>query len=752
MVYAYLPPGAVKGGSRVDITTVRGAPTMVSSISTTDPFGPAAATLEFSSITMLDAIGKGDLFWLNPEYDVDIVWVSSTGFSYTWEGYFTSFEYTSEESGSTLTVTCVGAMKQLDNYLAKPAYPRYPIPYEHAIRNQFLNRPDLRLTTPQVATAAFPSWWTTTYSSALYDSSQPWTVPSNVVNGDKWSGLVTRDTGNFVPVLSEYIGGLLSNMQTPLGQFTLLLKPGRIPALSHRTTLKSVDAATLSVDLLWPGVSFEASRDYSQRASVVYTQGQSRAGVSYTGMEVSSNMSLGQLTTYYDPSAYTYSVHPQLASNLDWDTTVMRKEVKADFGDGLTPKEARLAAQNYLARVTDPGVTGTLTIQTDPVFSLSGIPYPRQIIQAGQSILIKGLFGNTSGTLFHVTESSVTGDGTTTLTVDSLYRDHLTVDQVRFRGRDALIPFRSISTAGTYSPSVPDQLYPWSSGASGVIPDWSTRSTGDLGIFRNSAIRLAADQAAGTYLGDPDNVPFPWTDITTRFPPKNYPQYYVTVHPASTTNPEYSWANSAWTSSKTDAQNLAAFVPYTILMAQAGDIKLVQIAAYDGNGNVKNVPFHVSIYSTSGVTPQFMPLVPANAVMPAGSRYTAAVAVGKHYPFFATAWEMINPNGTVPTNTQQDLPATSDQFIIGYGSYYEKAGYWPGSSAKPGDSATGLLVDEAGFSWDWTRTTKIDPQKTFNEQMSTANPYAYVMIYCDADVAANTYFLGRLFRKELSGM
>jgi hypothetical protein len=752
MMYAYLPPGAVHGGTKIDVTTVRGAPTTVSNISTTDPFGPAAATLEFPSITMLDAIGTGDLYWLQPEYDVDIVWVSSTGHSYTWEGFFTSFEYTSEESGSTLTVTCAGAMKQLDYYLAKPEYPRYPIPYEHAIRNQFLDRPDLRMATPPVATAAFPDWWTTTFNSLAYDSSQPWTVPSYVLNGDKWSGLVTRDTGNFSPALSEYIAGLLSNMQTPLGQFTLLLQPGRKPTMSHRTIMRTVDSSTLSVDLLWPGVTFEASKDYSQRASVVYTHGQSRAGLAYTGMEVSSNMSLNQFTTYYDPSAYSYAVHPQLASNLDWDTTVMRKEVKADFGDGLTPKEARVAAQNYLSRVTDPGITGTLTLNTDPVMSVGSAPYPRQIIQAGQSILIKGLFGDTTGVLFHVTETQTSEDGSTTLTVDSLYRDHLTVDQVRFRGRDALIPFRSISTAGTYSPAVPDQLYPWSQGASGVIPDWSTRTTGDLGIFRNSAARLANDQAAGLYLGDPDNVPFPWTDITTRFPPKNYPQYYITVHPASRTNPEPSWANAAWVSSNTEAQNLAAFVPYKILMAQAGEIKLLQMAAYDANGNVKNVPFHVSIYSTSGVTPQFMPLVPSDAVMPADSRYTTAVANGKHYPFFATAWEKINPNGTVPTNTQQDLPATSDQFMIGYGSYYEKAGYWPGSSAKPSDKPTGLLVDEAGFSWDWTGTTKIDPQKTFAQQASTANPYAYIMVYCDADVAANTYFLGRMFRKELSGM
>jgi hypothetical protein len=86
----------------VDVTFVRGAATTVTNLSTTDPFGPAAATLIFTSVTLLDTPGTGDLSWLVPEANVDICWMSpqtpgvdqtEADILYRWEGYFVSFEY-----------------------------------------------------------------------------------------------------------------------------------------------------------------------------------------------------------------------------------------------------------------------------------------------------------------------------------------------------------------------------------------------------------------------------------------------------------------------------------------------------------------------------------------------------------------------------------------------------------------------------------------------------------------------------------
>jgi hypothetical protein len=175
----------------VDVTIFRGFPTNVESLSTTDPFGPASATITFGGITLLDSIGSGQLNWLVPEANVDIIWMSpqidistatqwsgATSYSvgnivnfangyyknkiagvsatrpnleplrwesfdpagtplYTWEGYFVSFEFGEEDAGSTLTVQCNGAMKQMDNYLAYPEYLTQPMSYEYAIERQF---------------------------------------------------------------------------------------------------------------------------------------------------------------------------------------------------------------------------------------------------------------------------------------------------------------------------------------------------------------------------------------------------------------------------------------------------------------------------------------------------------------------------------------------------------------------------------------------------------------------------------------
>jgi len=779
-VYAY----NTSSGSRVkvDISTVRGAPTQVSSVTTTDPFGPATASLTFPAVTILDSVGTGDLDWMVPEYDVDIVWVNADptwgtvgAARYTWEGYFTSYEYESGGDGSGLTVTCRGALFQMDNYLAKPEYPYRPLPYEVAIRQAFLDpavnhtqlRPDTRLADPTTVASAFPSGWTKTFLSANYDATNaPWSVPEGVADNDKWTGLLTRQTGNFEPMLSGYIQGLLSNMQfsvadsstTPTGQFTLLLDSGRVPSLKFRPFLTSASQtplageSVLTVDLTWPGVTMQATQDYSQRASVVYTQGTAKNGEVYSGMEVSSD---GDITTY-KPSAYLAAVHPPYVYNTYLNKNVMRKEIKVDFGEGLTPRQAQSAAAAYIRRFVDPGVSGSITLTTDPL-TQAGRPFPRWIIQAGSTLLVKGLFGG--DVLMHVTAASVSEDGTVSLTVDSKYRDQLTVDQVRLRGRDSLKPMRSISTNGTYAPKVEDLLYPWSyATGAGVIPEWRSREINN-GLFFQNPITYASSSKSiferatkeltdhpGTwgFTGSPSQVSFPWTAYTNIFPPSSYPRFYAKVQ-AKQTNANYNWAQENWVDGDTFAQNYARWAggpgqTYRVKLAAKGNIRLIQIAAYNADGTVKQVPFHVSIYNASGMTPAAMPMIPAGAKFPNGVSY----ATGQHYPFFAEAWERINPNGTTPTNTQQLVAADGGTFLAGWGTYYERGGYWPGSSAN-GDAATGLLQDEIGFSWDFTTAAgRVDPQKSFSQQQS-ADVWAYVMIYCESTTP--TYFLGRLWQK-----
>jgi hypothetical protein len=314
-------------------------------------------------------------------------------------------------------------------------------------------------------------------------------------------------------------------------------------------------------------------------------------------------------------------------------------------------------------------------------------------------------------------------------------------------------------------------LYPWNyDNGAGVVPEWRNDSSlqdnsTDIGLFRKAAAFLSnATNAANVgFVDDPNFVEFPWTTYTNLYPPSSNPQYYARIPARSTTNPDYNWANryvntayraaGASTNPYGGGTNSAAitagfFRSYKVKLAAKGRIRLIQIAAYDSSGNVKTVPFHVSFFKISdGITYQTMPMLAVGHTLPANSTFdissVTAPAYNKHYPFFAEAWEKISPNGTTPTNTQQLAAADGGSFLAGWGTYYERAGYWPGSSAK-GDPATGLLQDEVGFDFDFTsgNADRIDPQKSYAQQ-TAADVWISVMIYCES--TTDTYFLGRLW-------
>jgi hypothetical protein len=598
----------------VDVTVFRGAPTQINSLGTTDPFGPSVATLGFPAITILEQIGAGDLSWCQPESNVDICWMHPDGYPITrWEGYFHSFDWSEDETNSSLTITCTGAMRQLDNYLAKPEYRYYPRPYEWAIHEHFnlTKRPDLRLAPMAAPASSFPAWWTTTFNagSAAYPKDKPWLMPhDDVAHGEKWSGMLTRETGHFEPVLTSYIQGLLANMYTPKGQFTLRLDNGRLPVLAHRDHLTEPAVGdTLVVDLLWRGVTMHPTSDYSQKIGVIYGQGRSLSGDAFSGQEVTADGT----ETYYDPMSYDPQVHPA-QFNPKLNKAIMRKEINLQFPDGLTDLEARRAADHQRANFADPGIVGQIILKIDPILYGVGTSVPRATITAGRSILVKGLFGNQDGILFHITETSIDFELTLTLTVDSKFRDYLTVDQVRLRARDSLQPFRMLSITATFDPKVPDLLYPWSyAKGAGVIPK------GGGTLF--SKWGPSAVKAAG--VGDPQAIPFPWEEYTTRFPPQRLiggkwkdanKGFYIRIPPKDA-NADYNWANANYKPGRRFHDNKKpeyTFEPYPVLFAAAGSIRMIQIAAYDRTGHVMPVTFHVSVYQAARPQMTAMPMMP----------------------------------------------------------------------------------------------------------------------------------------------
>lgn len=871
--------------AKQDVTYVRGAATTVSNLTTTDPFGPATATLIFPSVTILDTPGMGELSWLVPEADVDIQWVHQERFDvsrissdgtqitvktkdvngiavgekfvvsnttyysaqeftvnsivdsltftalssidevdetvgqvvfresvkYVWQGYFLSFEYGEDDAGGTLSVQCNGAMKQLDNFLAKPSYPDHPLTYEQVIEGIFSpsEKPSLRLSAIKPYAESVPDWWTTKFKSADYAGNTKRFSPQGLQENQAWSGMLTRATGSFEPCLN-FVQGLLAGLQTQRGSFTILLDNNRRPYFKHRDRLAVPAEDTLTIDLLWPGVQVGITQDFSQRLNVVYGKGKALSGYTYSNIEISSD---GK-DAYYKPFAARPQVDP--TENNSWlDKNKMRKEVSLSFYDGLDASEAEVVARKHLEMFSEPGITGQVTLKTDPL--QGDVLYPRQTITAGMSILIKGIFGDQEGVLFHITEASCSEDSTVSLTIDSKFRDQVTVQEIRKRGKDSLVLTRILGI-GQYQPNISDVLFPWSydySVASGYVPRKSAEMW-KKGITNSDTTKRI-----------PSNIEFPWSDLVTNFAPvkgenKSNEAFFAKIpNAASKTN-----ATSNWT---------AVGVPVTL--AAQGQIIATKFAAFDAEGNPYRVPFHVSIWYENVNSTQ-MPILPListlsgewnwkfvdnvkvtvhkkvtaktrvcsvtniksghglkvgdwvkftkcsiaglnntyqkiinvaeksinftvpntikSAVDKTVKLYTAfdfagtadpsgalKYSTGQRYPFFESAWEQYDSNGSLGTNP---LRLVGVPQIAGWGTFYQKAGYYPGSGPGPTTpnavAPTGLFVDETPYSFNFVDRAGGIPannepyvykEGTSIDNIEISKITAYVMFYCDQE-------------------
>jgi len=696
------------GGRRKDITFFRDLPTKIGSFSSTDPFGDATASVLVPGVTTFDKPGQGDLDWLIAWSNLDIRYYHSDGSTdpWSWEGLLIN----DGEPGADGTVlTAKGALYQADNYQAAPWFPQYPIPYELLIKMALdpSSRPSLRTAPLKIE---FPADWNTKVPEFQIDPALWFLRPYGVKTGDKWTGLTTRNTGGWEPVLTGFVQTLLSVMYTEESQWTIYKKTGRIPVLKVRPTLSAPNDDTYEVYNGTPGTEITLNRDFTQSANVVYAQGTDLAGSSYSGQVVSTD---GQ-RTHYEPFAALPYVHPAEATNPLLNRHMVRKETRLQLPPGMDMSDAADTAAAHLRRFADPGYTGSITLSADPLVGTQ--PRSRYLIHAGEQIVVRNWRG--SDLLLHITETTASPEeGTITLTVDSKFRDALTVAEVRARTRDALDPVRLLQV-GKYSTTVQDLILPWSySEGSGVIP-----SGGDHDATEFFTKRLGAKSR------------FPWTDFTTKYPPRKFPKYYIRAT-AHSSNADKNWANLS-------SDGIARGFP--IRMSQSGQIRLIQIAAYDIDGNVVPCRFHLSIYNNSGVTSRDMPRIP-NLEVPGRKNYLQ----GQAYPFFAGAFERLNPDGTETTDPLRTLHDSAG-LVIGWGNYYEEAGYWPGRYSTGGNK-TGMLTDESVWAFDTTMDPDFDKYSVENTRNATTTGRLYGMIYVDYHGGNAVYFMGRCWRQESVG-
>ena len=706
------------GGKRREITVFRGAPIVINSASSADPFTDTTAQLQAQQITVFDTPGYGDLDWLVPDADIDIVWQNWGPYDYewSWEGFIVSYDFSFEDTNSGFSIDLKGALFGLDDYLAKPTFPRRPVPYELLIKRAFNQKlhpcrlGEMKVTFPKDWKRKVPEFDDPKYLSML--------KPAGVTTGQKWTGLTSRQTGSWEPVLSGFVQSLLATMfDEGSSQWTIRNRGHRRPELFLRKPPSPDSDQILEVTLGAPGVSFSGSKDFSQRANTVYGQGKDEAGITYSGMVISPT---GQNTSFkpyaWSPQVYPREKNPQLRKRVKPKETILR------FQDGLPETAAKRVAEAQLQRFSDPGVTGTITLKTDPRLA-SGKPFPRMLIKAGRTIRINNLFGMKEGLLVHVTQVTVNfADLSVSLSYDSKYRDVLTVEEVRARTRDALSPLRALQT-GKFSNTIQDLLYPWNyREGSGMIPSGGGANAKEFFLEKL-----------------PSTAQFPYEEWTKKYPPSKYPNYYIRIGPTDTNNSTNNWSGAP--------RNGNRKLAMPIRMGQAGQIRLTQIAAYDKAGNVMPVRFHVSLYQTNGVGPDAMPEFPVNPddikwLKPNGVSVT--YAVGQSNPFIKDAWEQVKQDGTQSEYVQSLTVRGNSNIVVGWGNYFEPAGYSPGRFSR-GAQRTGMLVDETA--WDWNNTDLFDPQAANTMNVEEAGSL-FIEIFCDEQGDEPVFFQGRLFRTE----
>lgn len=782
-----------------NVSFFRGIPTQVGSVTFTEPYGPAEASMTFPAISALEPFGNSssDLWWLRDGSKVEITWVVTDpsyaetlnnpavrkGMLYPlpnacrWEGRLVSVDAAS--SGAGVSVQCIGAMRVLDNYLAQPMIAARPTPIEKAIARAFRVADErhptgLRPLDVRLNAASSVHFDPTIYQKGPNGSrkKKAWYLkPRGLAQSELWSGLTTRNLGGWNKTLSEYVDPLLKMMRTHFGVYTIRLFPGMQPVLMHRPTVYGQSwEVTVVVNLIAPGVDLNVSYDYSQTLTTVYGKSEAvLSGTSYDGAVYAPDGN----SYWFKPFATSPWVDPDRNNDVR-DEWAMRREVYDEFPAGMQASEAFAIARRHLSMTGDPGVVGQLTLKSsDPRVvvpaGLSGVqpremlPFPRQMIMPGMFVRLDGLHGAVPGPVVMATEVVHSPEeDTVSITFDSKFRDYTTVREVKLRNRDALKPTHALVLPSDYKMNVSDPLIPWSyAQGCGYFPRRSRQLWAAFSKFPDEP-----DLEFHESLWDNEG----WEKLTRRFPPKNWAAMYSKI-PKSPSgdrgrlrdplNPKVFWnvPLAAGIVKKDKRVN-------NVLLSQAGTIDRIEIMAVDEDGRRLPVAFHVSVWRWD-VGSESTPLLPASPeddpkgvvqeytytedgktktkvlYHGAGGRWYKK---GTPYPFFKNAWDRVDKSGRL----LQGRTALTGMYV-GWGNAYEKAGYWPGSDTL-GDEPTGLFADSTPWTYDQAQRDSFRTDDDYDKESDEINvATANILIFCDHMPNKDIYFIGRLYKQQEGG-
>lgn len=810
----------VSDSSRVpvdtDVTFYRDVPTQIQQMSEQDPFGPTDATLHFPAITGFDSFGAGgDIPWMKEFENVDIYYLPCSATSQTslhgfpeatvlnpltnstylyvheyelvgsewvpikpvWEGFFTSI--TPTPTGTT--VSCKGALYQLDRYYSKPLNPMRPKRTEEMISRYFA--PDRRglWTQPLVVdwtnvSRTYTQWdadrlyaqggirflptgpdGTGTGSNATQDNT------AGLELGTPWTTWVTRNTGGWDKALTGYVQWMLATMYavpndvvgqptylrpgepaygtgiTNGDQWTIAMDPGRQPRLYLR---RQAASPTIHAHYGAPGVECDLTRESEQIYNVVFAQGTGSDGISWNGVvPMDSSTFISWEPIWPEAAADNLYVgwegNNDLKENYDGyyasreraNGQYVSERYISDFPSGIDYDDAKRIARMWAERDANPGWSGTITIEVD-LKDPAGNTFSRWDIRPGDIILLKGFQGHMAEeqwvNKFHV--SQVTKDpmrGAVQMTVDTKFRDILTIEHALASGKDSLSVVLSNRTNQMMN-QVQDLIAPWSANkGAGVIPTTSHKnwtktesfpytgftSSPTLG-FRPMDLFKPAFKNAGSGF-----------DTTTSDPGWVVSQPQMRVirmleNPRTPGPHPYALSLENALIDGLDVREYGLYVPiqagavnksrrwafFPVLLSQAGSIMRTEFACYKGDGTLAPVEFSVTLYNASGI---YQTEMPRNQADP----------VGQYSALWDGAFEKNQRNGAPWPPLEQDYHWGTDLQQIGWGTYDRPCGYYPGTKDFAAVSPTGMMVD--GGQWpfnmdgvqDWSKYSTAEYDK-----------------------------------------
>lgn len=166
---------------------------------------------------------------------------------------------------------------------------------------------------------------------------------------------------------------------------------------------------------------------------------------------------------YVEPFSYD-ATGAVVGANPWYFPGAIRIEHYDNYGEHVSKVDATISAQARLRSQSGPNFVGTITIKTDPEEG------HRFDIREGQNILYKGYRG--VDMLFHVAEVSFNfEDLSVQVTVDTAFRDAMTIAQIMERNRELNNPSMTATRHQSASMIVEDRISVWDcENGAGVIP------------------------------------------------------------------------------------------------------------------------------------------------------------------------------------------------------------------------------------------------------------------------------------------